>query len=114
VRVLVCGSRDWVDAAAIRARLSKLPNDTVIVHGAAPGADSLAGREAVKLGFVVEAYPAAWGLYGRAAGPIRNRQMLDTSPDLVIAFHYDIASSHGTRDCVLEAKRRGIAVEILP
>lgn len=42
------------------------------------------------------------------AGPLRNRQMLDEVPDLVLAFHAEMQSSKGTKDCVLEANRRGI------
>lgn len=58
------------------------------------------------LGFWVEDFPADWERNGRAAGPIRNRQMLDGKPDLVIAF----PGGKGTADMVAEAKRRGIAV----
>jgi hypothetical protein len=39
--------------------------------------------------------------------------MLDTKPDLVIAFHEDIESSKGTKDCIKEARRRGIAVDVV-
>jgi len=38
--------------------------------------------------------------------------MLDEKPDLVIAFHPNLAESKGTKDCVNEAKRRGIPVEV--
>jgi len=113
VRVLACGDRNWSDAAKIRERLARLPGDTVIVHGAARGADTLAGLVANRLKLVVEAFPADWERYGRAAGPIRNREMLDTRPDLVIAFHSNLAESKGTRDCVNEAKRRHIPVEVI-
>jgi hypothetical protein len=40
--------------------------------------------------------------------------MLDLKPDLVIAFHEDLNVSKGTMDCILEANRRGIKVEIHP
>jgi hypothetical protein len=39
--------------------------------------------------------------------------MLDMSPDLVLAFHNNIKESKGTKDCVSEAARRGILVEII-
>lgn len=58
------------------------------------------------MGFPVERYPADWERYGKRAGPIRNRKMLDQGPDLVVAFGGD----KGTADCVREARRRGIAV----
>lgn len=112
--VIVCGDRNWIDPAPIAARLKSLPPRSLIIHGAARGVDSIGGRVAIELGlFYVRAIPANWKKYGRAAGPIRNREMLDMKPDLVLAFHSDIASSKGTKDCVTEAKRRGIPVEVI-
>lgn len=97
----------------VKARLAKLPADTIIVHGVARGADTIAGEVAKKLGMSVEEYPADWKKFGRSAGPIRNRVMLDTKPDLVIAFHNNIEESKGTKDCVTEARRRGIPTEVV-
>ena len=51
---------------------------------------------------------AHWDKYGRSAGPIRNRYMLDLKPDVVIGFSNDIQNSKGTKDCLGEAKKRGI------
>jgi len=91
--------------------LLTLPSDTIIVEGEAEGADLLARSVAEELGFHVEPYPANWTQYGRAAGPIRNKQMLDEGqPHLVIYFHDDLAKSTGTRDMVKKAKERGITV----
>jgi len=111
--VLVCGDRDWIDEGLIEKRLSQLPPGTTIVHGAARGADTLAGTVAKRLGFKVIPMPAKWTLYGKAAGPIRNREMLDLKPRLVIAFHPNLERSRGTKDCVTEAKRRGITTELI-
>jgi len=81
----------------------------VIIHGDCRGADRLAGQAAEQLGLTVRAYPAQWDSHGRAAGPIRNQQMIDEEhPDLVIAFHDDLTKSKGTRDMLQRAKRSGI------
>lgn len=111
--VLVCGDREWTDRQTIRERLEKLPNVAVVIHGGCRGADLIAGEEAAKLGLEVVAFPADWMQYGKAAGPIRNRVMLGLNPKLVIAFHPDITKSRGTKDCVGEAQRLGIAVEVI-
>jgi hypothetical protein len=59
-------------------------------------------------------YPAQWHKYGRAAGPIRNQQMLaEGKPDLVLAFHDDIDGSRGTKDMVNRARRAGVKVEVI-
>lgn len=112
MRVLVCGDRNWRDRERIARALTKLPAGTEIIHGACRGADILAGEEARKLGLVVREFPANWNM-GPSAGPIRNRKMLDESPDFVIAFHPNIKTSKGTADTVREATRRGIKVLII-
>lgn len=66
--VLICGDRDWIDEEPIEKRLSQLPAGTVIIHGAARGADTIAGMVAERLGFKVVPYPAQWTLYGKGAG----------------------------------------------
>src|SRR5438132_3829810 len=104
MRVLVCGHRYWSKARVIKERVARLPAGTTVIHGASRGADTIAGKVAAELGFAVEAFPAEWSTQGKAAGPIRNRKMLDTSPDLVIAFHENLERSKGTKDCVDEAR----------
>lgn len=111
--VLVCGDRWWKDREKIKARLSTLPKDTMILHGACRGADLIAAGVAQELGMKVKAFPADWDRYGPSAGPIRNRLMLDQNPDLVIAFHSDLRNSRGTADTVTEAGHRKIQVEVI-
>lgn len=113
MKVLICGDRFWVSREAIYLRLSQFPKDTLIIEGACSGADQLAGSVARELGMKVVEFPAEWGRLGRRAGPIRNRQMLDEKPDLVIAFHLNLAESRGTKDTVTEATKRGIRVELV-
>lgn len=110
-RALICGDRNWTDHEPIRAWLDKLKDwgyDTLI-EGEAPGADSIARDEAYAMGFTVLKFPANWRKYGRAAGPIRNRQMLEEGkPDIVVGFHPNILASRGTKDMLTQAKKRGI------
>ena len=111
MKVLVCGSRFWVNQAPIERELRKLPAGTIIVHGACKGADNIAGYVGGLLGFEVRPYPADWGRYHRGAGNIRNQQMLDMEHpdsegvriDRVLAFHEDPALGKGTRDMVAKA-----------
>lgn len=113
-RVLVCGSRDWSNVAAVRCVLAKLPVGTVVIHGDCRGADKIAGSIATKLGLDVIAFPADWDVAGPAAGPMRNQRMIDEGkPTYVIAFHADIDSSKGTKDMIRRARAEKLPVEIV-
>lgn len=120
--VLICGSREWTDRLAIWDELFKRRNDVeLVIHGAARGADTLAGDVARELGLAVREYPADWERYkpvpefdpetnkrrGNPAGPIRNAQMLrDGAPDLVLAF----GEGRGTDGMVALAEKAGVPV----
>ena len=84
----------------------------LLLHGGARGADA---RAAHQLGWCSLVMPAEWGRHGRAAGPIRNRELLEqaiaravahTSPGsitsvLVVAF----PGGAGTASLVKQARR---------
>ena len=87
----------------------------LLLHGGARGADAAIGRAAQQLGWSVLVMPAQWQLHGRAAGPIRNRELLEqaiaravahSSPGyqssvLVVAF----PGGTGTASLVQQARR---------
>lgn len=111
-KVLICGDRNWSDESTIRSWLSKLQDwgyDEVI-EGGATGADSATKNIAQAMGFKVTEVKAQWSKFGRAAGPIRNAEMLKLSPQLVVAFHSDISHSKGTRNMIMQAERAGVEV----
>lgn len=113
MRVIVCGSRSWTDAKAIRNRLSGLhPMRDTIVHGNCHGADKIADDQARSMDFAVEKFPADWQKLGFAAGPIRNQKMADAGADLCIAFRMP-GKSNGTDDMIAKAKAAGIPVEVI-
>ena len=87
----------------------------LLLHGGARGADAAIGRAAQQLGWSALVMPAQWQLHGRAAGPIRNRELLEqavaraeahSSPGyqasvLVVAF----PGGAGTASLVQQARR---------
>lgn len=118
MRVLVCGGRFCVPEY-VMAWLSENLHSTIrdwfgdgvgvaaVIHGDAKGADKASGRWALEQGIPVYAFPADWQKHGRAAGPIRNLQMLaEGQPDLVVAF----PGGRGTGDMVARAMAAGIPV----
>jgi hypothetical protein len=112
MRVLICGDRNWTDRRRIGWYLNTLPVGSVVIHGNAPGVDRIAAELARELGFEVIAFPAQWWRYGRAAGPLRNKQMIDEGrPDKVAYAHDDLDASTDTRGIVDQAHSAGIPVE---
>lgn len=107
MRVIVCGGRSYTDYSRVVEVLAELPEDAIVVHGDARGADRLAGMAAAALGLRVEAHPAEWDRYGRAAGMIRNRAMLAAGAHLVVAF----PGGKGTAGMVRLARKAGVPVE---
>ena len=103
-RILICGDRDYKDWMQVRDYLDTISRTAIIIHGGAKGADSIAGNLATYLNMKVIKYPADWDKYGKAAGVLRNQQMLDEGyPDLVVYFHKDLENSKGTKDMVKRA-----------
>lgn len=107
MRVLICGSRDWTDQSPIAvliAGLAQLDEPVTIIHGAARGADSIAGYYAKAWKMEVIEEPADWKTHGRSAGPIRNQKMLyEHVPDVVYAFRLD-GESKGTNHMIQIAR----------
>lgn len=118
MRVLICGNRDYTQNTVIKEFIieqQKTNGNLIIIHGAATGADTIASNAAKSLGIPTESYPAQWDKYGRGAGPIRNQQMLDTKPDLVVAFtHKPLSESKGTKDMITRARRAGVKTLVMP
>lgn len=109
-RILVCGGRDYGNRERLFSILdvAHAANPIIdLIVGGAPGADSLAREWATERSVKLDLYPADWDRYGKAAGPIRNQQMLDEGkPHLVIAF----PGGRGTADMVKRADAAGVPV----
>lgn len=112
--VLCSGDREWDDLPVIQHCFDELIDEfgeiTLVVQGECRGADIMCRDEAKRRDIPVVGYPANWNKYGKSAGPIRNREMLDKHPDvdLVIGFHNNLEESKGTKDMLTEAQRREI------
>lgn len=124
MRVLLTGSRDWVDqflidlaldSAYVEWRKTATDTDTfIVVHGNAAGADALGRQWAVNMKGIDhrvdhESHPAQWEKYGKAAGHKRNAEMVDLGADKCIAF--PLGKSPGTRGCMRLAKAAQIPVK---
>jgi len=122
-RILVTGSRDITRTHRIKQAL-KEQVDTLLahgiwpiqlVHGGAPGADTIAGQvwaemTADHIGKLLEAdvLEAEWQKYGGTAGPMRNQAMVNSGVNICLAF--PMGKSVGTRDCMRKAEAAGVLV----
>lgn len=119
LRLIVAGSRTFNNYDVVSNVLDQLLADYAdktieIVSGTCVGVDKLGERYAREHGYSVKRFPAKWSRYGRAAGPIRNREMAEYAAEeegFLIAF-WD-GMSPGTGSMVHEAERAGIRIGII-
>lgn len=124
MRILVTASREWTDVVTLHTALNEVyaswrrscPQDKefVVVHGKARGGDMMAHRWAQTAFWWdprihPEDHPADWERYGKAAGHIRNQEMVDTGVDRCLGF--PLGRSPGTRGCMKIAKKAGVPVK---
>jgi hypothetical protein len=113
---LICGGRDFADQGMFDDAMYELTRrfgmPEKVIHGAQRGADTMGEHFVRRHGLTVRRFRADWRHHGKAAGPIRNQQMIDDGkPKLVIAF----PGGNGTADMVAKARKAGIDVaEIKP
>ncbi len=113
MRVLFSGSRKFADDEAVIEMLEGLikkvggdPSKITVVHGGAPGLDSVVGILAKSMGMKVEVHEADWHIHAKAAGPIRNQKMVDLGANLLVA--YPLPGGSGTQDCIARAVKAKI------
>lgn len=109
----VTGGRTYNDFYNVQRSLTKVDKtfEITVVHGDAPGADSLARVWCERTGTPERRYAADWGKHGAAAGPIRNQQMVDEGGiQLLLAF----PGGPGTADMIARCRAAGIPVKVIP
>lgn len=125
MRVLVTGSREWTDQEALWAALDEAfdaaPRTEIfmVVHGGARGADRMAmawvrgKRRDGDLRIFHEMHVPQWrqgGVFIPSAGHQRNKRMLESGVDLVLAFIRN--NSAGTAGCIRQARKMDLPVKI--
>jgi hypothetical protein len=120
MKIMITGSRKWEkyfilkDILLANINLLDLPS-AIVCQGGAKGADTIAKDICRDYGIEYKEYLADWDKHGKAAGPIRNSEMIDDfKPDKVLAFYKIGAENIGTMDAVMKALKKGIPVLITP
>ncbi len=111
-RVIIAGSRSMSDYEYLKEIMDFIIgvedewNETIL-SGTARGADLLGERYAKERSLKIQRYPANWHKYGKSAGIIRNKKMVQ-SADILVAF-WD-GKSKGTKHVIDYANECGLLV----
>lgn len=112
MKLIIAGGRDYVLEGQVsdfdqfmQAIVDQLGAVTEVVSGGAKGADSVGMDWAGRKGIPVRVFAPDWDAYGRAAGPIRNRQMAEYA-DALVCF----PGGKGTASMIREAEKVGLRI----
>ena len=111
IKIGVIGSRSFNDYELLKRTLDEyLGKVWIIVSGGAKGADSLGEKWAIDNNIKTCIYKPDWDTYGKQAGFIRNKDIVEDS-DILIAFWDGL--SRGTEHSINLAKKMNKEVRIV-
>jgi len=107
MRTVIAGSRSVMesDVYEVLRHCPWVNEISCVISGTARGADRAGERWAKEHNLEVMRYPAEWELYGRGAGPRRNREMAENADALVAVWN---GISRGTESMIRHALRLGL------
>lgn len=110
MRVIIAGGRDYhnYDTLLEAIKECQFPIATVVCGGA-KGVDSLGERYGQEMNLQIAYFFPNWDLHGRAAGPIRNRQMAENADALIALWD---GKSRGTKNMIETAQKKGLLVYV--
>lgn len=111
MKLIIAGGRDideeiaYGEIVSLRAQNHVICHADEIVSGKCPTGADLAGEEYAEFYDIpVKAFPADWKKHGRAAGPIRNREMAEYADALLLLWD---GKSRGSASMKKEMQRLG-------
>lgn len=112
MKTIIAGSRDISDVSRVKATIKHAVKFnglevTEVVCGCAAGVDEIGKQWAEGNGIPVKQFPADWQKHGKAAGPIRNREMAEYADALIAIWD---GKSRGTANMIEEAEKHGLKV----
>lgn len=112
MKTIIAGSRDFCNRAELWNVINTFDEGvpiTEVVSGGCRGVDQLGEEWAKQHGIPLKRFPADWTAHGKAAGPIRNREMAAYADALIAIWD---GESRGTKNMIDEAKKRGLLIHI--
>lgn len=105
MKTIIAGCRDFTDYNLLKQKVDYYRENktiTEIVSGVARGADELGEVYATENNIDIKKFPADWDKHGKAAGPIRNRQMAEYADVLIAVWD---GKSKGTKNMIEEMNK---------
>ena len=113
MKTIIAGSRSILDYEVVKEFINSLDlGITEVVSGGAVGPDIYGEIWACENKIPIKYFPADWKKHGKAAGPIRNEEMIDyigKNGQVIIIWD---GESRGTLSTIRLAKAKGITPHI--
>lgn len=108
MKIVCTGGRDFTDHAMVWDFLNLLHPHDVYVGDCPSGLDELIYDACGQMGIPTQVFKADWDKHGKAAGPIRNGEMLTAAGSDALVFAFK--GGRGTADCVRQAIGKNMIV----
>ena len=110
MKMAIVGSRTFSRLDKVRQFVSHLDGDVVVVSGGARGVDRVAEDAASACGLRTIILRPDWKAYGKQAGFVRNREIVNHADELVAFWD---GYSRGTEHSIKLARQKKIPVLII-
>ena len=110
MKVIIAGSRTITDYQVVEEAIKESGFNIVeVVSGKAKGIDRLGELYAELNDLYIKPFWADWHRYGKAAGPIRNKNMADYADGLIAIWD---GQSRGTKNMIDIARSKGLKIYV--
>ena len=113
-KVIIAGGRDFNDYELLKKKcdyyLQSVTDEIMVISGTARGADTLGEQYAKERGLKIDYHPAKWDEYGKKAGFIRNKEMVDIASAAICFWD---GKSKGTKHTIDLCKEKGIPCKVV-
>jgi hypothetical protein len=113
MELIIAGYRKFQNYPLLREKVLRLTQGhtiATILSGKCEGTDSLGERFAKEFEIPVDPYPADWNRFGKAAGPIRNGQMVKNATHAIV---FDHPLARGSKDLIRQANAIQLPLRIV-